>query len=319
MKTLLLALLALLLSVLSLHAHSHHDHDVTEKSIQEQLGYPADAKLLIIHADDLGIAHSQNIASFKAMEEGVVSSASIMMNTPWVLEVIQYAEDHPEADLGVHLTLTSEWDTYKTGPLAGKDQVPSLVDEHGYLYPSVAEFAAAAKLEEVETETRTQIDAALAAGIDVTHLDGHMGAMLATDEIAQLYIRLGQEYQLPLRLHEHYADNKSPELQEAAAAIPGKLVAAYGASPSDFPDGMADKYNQVLRDLQPGLNILVLHLGFDDPELQAITVNHPLWGAKWRQLDYDWAMSEEAKEIIAAENIILLEWREVRDKLFSNR
>lgn len=301
-----------LLAATPLLAHEH-------LTIQEQLGYPADAKLLIIHADDLGVAHSENIATFQALEEGVVTSASVMMPTPWAKEAALYAIENPDADLGVHITLTAEWETYKWGPMLGADTVPSLVDEHGHFHPDVATFSANAKLEELEAEVRSQIEAAQKAGIAFTHLDGHMGSMLATDEIAQLYFRLGKEYGVPVRLHQHHAhDSNNSELREAVVQMPGKVTTIQGAAPRDFPDGMAASYNQYLRELEPGLNLLVLHLGFDDDEMQAITVNHPLWGAKWRQADYDWSMSEEAKAIIKEEGIILVDWRLVKEKLFDS-
>lgn len=287
-------------------------------TVQERLGYPADAKLLIIHADDLGLSHGTNAASFRAMEQGVVTSASVMMTTPWVLEVVRYAETHPEADLGVHLTLTAEWKYFKWGPLLGRDGAPSLVTSQGYFHDNVPDFAAAAKLDEVEREIRAQVDRALALGIDVTHLDAHMGVMSATPDLLRLYLKIGDDYRLPVRLHRHAAERAGGDLDDVRAALanyPSALDAIHGAPPSTYPDGMAAYYHQVLRELKPGLNLLVLHLAFDDTEARAITVEHPLWGAAWRQIDTDWALDAETKRIIAEQGIILINHRELRDKL----
>lgn len=289
-----------------------------EQTIQERLGYPAEAKLLIIHGDDIGMSHAHNAATFAAMEKGVVTSASVMMPTPWVLEVVDYAKAHPEADIGVHLTLTSEWKYYKSGPMAGKDTVPSLVTPEGVFHDNVPDYAAAAALDEIEKEVRIQIDHALELGIDVTHLDGHMGVMTARDDIKALFLKLGHEYQLPLRVHSHAGESVSDaDLKALFDNYEAGLTSIHGAPTSAYPAGMADHYDRVLRELKPGLNMIVLHVAFDGPEMQAITVDHPFWGAQWRQIDYDWATAPETKRIIDEEGIILIDHREVRDKLFS--
>lgn len=297
-----------------LSAHAHEDHD--SNTVARQLGHPADAKLLIVHADDLGMSHSKNAATFAAMHDGVVTSASVMMPTPWVGEVVEVARQHPELDLGVHLTLTAEWKHYKWGPLLGADDVPSLVTPAGVFHDNVPDFAAAANAAEVEAEVRAQIERAYALGLDVTHLDGHMGAMLATDEIAEIYLRIGAEYKLPVRVHEHHGDRVDDlELRTRLAKYPVSYQITAGAPATTYPDGMIAYYNDFLRNLQPGLNLLVVHLGFDDPEMQAITVEHPLWGARWRQIDYDWSMSDETKAIIEEEGIILIDNRDLRNLL----
>src|SRR3954447_26069175 len=135
------------------------------KTVAERLGLPADTKLLILHADDLGVAHSVNAASFDALDKGAVSSASIMMPTPWVTEVATYARAHPDADLGLHLTLTAEWETYRWGSVAASDQVPSLLNPDGTMPNDVPPFIARAKPQEVERELRAQVERALALGI----------------------------------------------------------------------------------------------------------------------------------------------------------
>jgi chitin disaccharide deacetylase len=309
-----------LIAVASAVLLTHPALSADKLTIQEKLGYPPDAKLLIIHGDDLGMAHSANAATFKAMQDGVITSASIMMPTPWVLEVVRFAEANRKADLGVHLTLTAEWKHYKWGPLAGKDQVPSLVTKNGTFHESVADFAAAARLNEVEKEIRAQIDHAKALGIDVTHLDAHMGVLSATPELKALYVKIGNEYGLPVRLHRHAGDDVTDgDIKAVLRDYPANLDAIYGAPPETFPNGMQAYYQDVLRKLKPGLNMLVLHLAFDEPEAQAITVDHPLWGARWRQIDYDWAMNPETKRIIEEESIILLDSRRVRDRLFPRK
>lgn len=291
---------------------AHDEH----QTVQEKLGYPTEAKLLVIHGDDLGVGHSKNVATFRAMKEGVVTSASVMMPTPWVAEVLDYAKAHPEVDLGVHITLTAEWKHYKWGPLAGKDQVPSLVTEAGYFHESVPAFAAAAKVDEAEREVRTQIDHALALGFDMTHLDAHMGSLAATEEFLAMYMRVGAEYRLPIRLHAHKGEGVvNADLKAVLDNYPASFQLIEGAPPKSYPHGMGAYYDQVLRDLKPGLNLLVLHVAFDDEETNAIMVDNPLWGAKWRQIDYDWAMSADTKKIIEEEGIILIDSRILRDRL----
>src|SRR5580692_3263997 len=141
------------------------------KTVAERLGYPADAKLLIVHADDLAVAHSVDAASFDALDKGAVSSASIMIPCPWLTEVATYAKAHPDADLGLHLTLSSEWATYRWGSVASRDTVPTLFDPSGYLWSNVPDAITHLKPEEVEREIRAQIERALAMGIHPTHLD----------------------------------------------------------------------------------------------------------------------------------------------------
>ncbi|HEV7389082.1 MAG TPA: polysaccharide deacetylase family protein, partial [Gemmatimonadaceae bacterium] len=189
MRTVLRSLLALLLLAPALPAQT--------RTIAERLGYPRDAKLLILHADDLGAAHSINAATFDALDKGIISSASIMMPTPWVTEVAAYARAHPDADLGLHLTLTSEWQTYRWGTVASADKVASLVDSTGTLPDDIGPVSKRAKLPEVELEIRAQIERARALGIRPTHLDSHMGALFDTPALLTAYIKAGHEYHLP--------------------------------------------------------------------------------------------------------------------------
>ncbi len=151
----------------------------TQTTLQEQLGYSKTAKLLILHADDLGLAHSEDQASFYALEKSPARSANIMVPCPWFPEAAAYAMAHPKADLGLHLTITSEWKYLKWGPVAGKENVPHLVNQQGFLFSTVDSVLRSSNADEVEKELRAQIERAKQFGIDITHLDSHMGTLYA--------------------------------------------------------------------------------------------------------------------------------------------
>src|ERR1700704_4030458 len=167
------------------------------KTIAERRGHPASSKLLIIHADDLGAAHSIDVASFDALDKGAITSASIMVPTPWITEVAAYARAHPNADLGLHLTLTSEWETFRWGSVESADKVASLLDSAGTFPNDESLVAKNAKPAEAELEIRAQITRALAMGIRPTHLDSHMGSLFTTPALIATYVKVAHEYHLP--------------------------------------------------------------------------------------------------------------------------
>ena len=188
----------------------------TAKTLAERMGYPRDAKLLIVHADDLGMAHSINTASIKGLETGLVSSGSIMIPCSWLPEIATYARTHPEADLGLHLTLTSEWSLYRWGPVLTRDRVPSLFDANGYLYPLESEAAAHIDAKEAEAEIRAQIARAKALGIQPTHLDSHMGTLYQNKALFDTFLRVARENKLPIRV--------SKELVASTPFLPSLLT-----------------------------------------------------------------------------------------------
>lgn len=286
-----------------------------DKTIAERLGYPADAKLLIIHADDLGVAHSENRASIYALEKSPVNSASIMVPCPWFPEIVAYAKENPKMDLGLHLTLTSEWKYYKWGPVTSKDSVSSLMDKDGYFYPLVPDFVAHAKPEEVALELRNQIKRAYEFGIDVTHLDAHMGAAASTPDYIATYMELGREFHLPVLLDSRIhavEDAKIKSLIDESTVVMDYI---HSILPTDFEKGSAQYYTQLLRTLKPGITCLLIHLAYDDAEMQGIAVDHPEWGAAWRQADLDFFTSNECSQLLKENDIVLVTWREIRDKI----
>jgi chitin disaccharide deacetylase len=282
-----------------------------QQSLQEQLGYSKDTKLLIIHADDLGVAHSENKASFYALEEGSVNSASIMVPCPWFPEVAAYAATHPKTDFGLHLTLTSEWDFFKWGPVAGKETVPRLVNVHGYFFASVDSVIKSAAAAEVEKELRAQIEKAKQAGIDFTHLDSHMGTLYSGKEYLQVLLKLGKEYKVPVMLNQQILKGTGTEVDETAVVIND----IYVENPQSFAQGAEAYYTGILQSLQPGVHEIILHAAYNDGEMQAVTVNHPDYGAAWRQADFDFFTSERCKNLLQQNGIQLITWREIRDKL----
>jgi predicted glycoside hydrolase/deacetylase ChbG (UPF0249 family) len=277
-----------------------------QRNVAERLGLPADAKLLILHADDLGVAHSEDAASFAALDSGAVNSASIMIPTPWVSEVANYAKAHPNADLGLHLTLTAEWRTYKWGSIASRDSVPSLLDSTGYLPASERTVAERATIPDVERELRAQVERALALGFHPTHLDSHMGALFTKPELIATYVKVAHDYHLPfLMLH---GVEPRPPLAETDVVLNALVV----ADPSVAHDHWKEFYLNAIANLKPGLTEIIVHLGYDNSELRAVTVDHGEYGAAWRQRDYDVITSREFRQALRTHNVHLVTYRELQ-------
>jgi len=278
------------------------------KTVAERLGLPPDAKLLILHADDLGVAHSVNAASFDALDKGAISSASIMMPTPWVTEVAAYARQHPNADLGLHLTLTSEWLTYRWGSVESKDKVPSLVDSTGTFPSEVAPVVARAKPAEVERELRAQVERAMALGIRPTHLDSHMGALFTTPELLATYVKVAHDYRLPFLALKITPGGLPVPVAPKDVVLDAVII----AGPEVPRDQWKAFYVNAIATLKPGLTEMIVHLGHDDAELQAVTVDHEPYGSAWRQRDYDVVTSPEFRKALQDHKVTLVTWRELQ-------
>ena len=290
-----------------------------QKTVQERLGYPQDTRLLIIHADDVGVSQSENAATFFAMEKGSVSSASIMMPCPWMGDVADYARTHPNLDFGLHLTLTSEWKNYKWGTVTPVNQATSLLNKNGYLYSSVDSLYKFGRVEEVEKELRAQIERAKQFGIDPTHLDSHMGSLFASPEYLQILLKMGREYNVPVLLNKEgfkvaFKIDLDKYISDKDVLVDKILM----AEPKDFKSGMDKFYTGVLESLKPGLSCILLHAAYDNAEMRAISVEHPDYGAAWRQADFDFFTSKKCRDLLKKQNIKVITWREIRDKLYRN-
>jgi predicted glycoside hydrolase/deacetylase ChbG (UPF0249 family) len=300
-------LFAIVLSVLTFFTVAHAQES---KSIAERLGYPRDAKLLIVHADDLGMAHSVNAATIKAFETGLVNSASIMVPCPWLSEIAAYARANPQADLGLHLTLTSEWTSFRWGPVSSKDRVSSLLDKDGYFQLTESDAAAKADPKQVEMEITAQIEKARALGIQPTHLDSHMGTLYQSKELFEVFLRVARREKLPVRVAKAWfgrADFLPTVLSQDDVYIDRILDINQTVSANDW----ARFYSDAIRKLEPGVTEIVIHLAYDDAEMQGATINHPNWGAAWRQRDLEFFTSDAFRKLLQENQIKLITWREL--------
>ena len=302
----------LFLLALPLLIHSSTARAAETASLAERLGYKSTDKLLIVNGDDVGMCHSANLATIESLEKGSMRCATIMVPCPWFLEIADYAKSHPEKDFGIHLCHTSEWGKYRWGPVAPREQVPGLVDPLGYLWKSVEEVYANATPEQALIEGRAQIRRALAAGVDVTHIDSHMGTLQYSPDYMKSYLQLAVEFDLPVRMASQatLAGMGHPELRNQFAA---KGI----ISPDDFvfdqlkneKNGVKNFWLDVVKNLKPGVTELYIHAGLPNEELKAVTGS---WSTRAQQYEV-FTHDEEMKRLIADQKIILIGYKPLRD------
>jgi predicted glycoside hydrolase/deacetylase ChbG (UPF0249 family) len=289
---------------------------VTPATVQERLGYPQSARLLVIHADDSGMTHSENRATFEALEKGWITSSSILVPCPWFPEVVQFAKTHPDADFGVHMAVNSEWTGFRWGPVSSVDKVSSLVDAQGYFPPLESDVIAHAKPAEVETELRAQIERARNAGIKISHIDSHMATLIHTPEFVQVYQRLGQEYGLPTLFERSpevpfaLGTQTTPEFLKNAGkqAIVDRVISL---DPGVDAKDWLQAYEKLLAPLKPGVYEMIVHLAYDDEEMRGATWDHPNWGAAWRQHDLDVVRNPDFQKFLHDQGFILVKWKDL--------
>lgn len=286
--------------------------------LAERLGFAADDRVAVIHADDVGMCHAANTGAFEALDRGPATCGSLMVPCPWFQEAADRAREHGSYDLGVHLVLNAEWPHYRWGPVAGRRAVPSLLDDQGFLPRTSLETVQRAKPEEVEIELRAQIEAALAAGVDVTHIDSHMGTVFFPPFV-EIYGRLAIDYRLPLFAVRPSAevlervggglDHLAGVLDEVeAAGIP--LLANFCADSLGFAEGQGVRHNeQRLAKLVPGINYLICHPASDGEDLRAITPD----SAHCRDFERGFFGGEDGRAALAAAGVKTVGMRPIRD------
>ena len=310
------------------------------ENIAEKLGYHKDAKLLIIHGDDIGIAHSINIASFDGYKNNAINSGSAMIPSPWIKEVAEFLKENPNYDIGLHLTLTAEWKNYKWRGVSSSNEIPSLLNEYNVFYDNTSDVNINANPEEVRKELQAQIDYARSLGINPSHIDSHMGAVAVNKDIWRVYIEVGHKNKLVSMATKSRVLNLFDEdfpIPEYIVPV-NDIYMLYPGADRAFIESAAGEdiantlivndiykyedwyelYSNKIKSLQPGLNVFLLHLGYDNEELKGVTIDHPEYGARWRQLDFDVFNSDEIKELLIEEGIKLVTWGEIQDIIYKN-
>jgi predicted glycoside hydrolase/deacetylase ChbG (UPF0249 family) len=284
------------------------------ENLSELLGFNKDDKLLILHADDLGLSESVNLASFDALSNGYVNSASVMIPAPKTIEVANYFKDNPNADLGLHLTFTAEWKNYKWSGISPNDSIPSLINNKGDFFEKKKTFTIRANPLDVKKELQAQIDYAKSIGINPTHLDSHEGALFYSPEFFKIYIEVGNKNKLPVFVPQVLAPHFNSDFLK-----PNNLVVVnkmYMADKNVSFEDWSTYYIDILNNLNPGLNEIIVHLGYDDNEMQEITSQRIAFGSKWRNLDYAVVSSPEFKKVLTDNNIKLVTWKQIKNLLY---
>ena len=291
-----------------------------ERTYAERLGWPAGTKAVIFHVDDAGMSHDSNMGAKKAIEGGVATSLSIMMPCSWVPECAAWLKENPEVDAGVHLTLTSEWKSYRWGPVAGKPAVPGLVDEAGCLWHRVSDVVTHASADEVETEMRAQVDKALDMGIRPTHLDSHMGTCFQPFYIER-YVKIVIEKKIPVMMiggHMQHIGAEAAQFKPMVRALAQRLwdaglpvlddLVTQPTRARDY-EGRKNELIALLRDMKPGVTQIIVHCTEPTEVFSHISGSGTARAAELRLMT-----DPDVKAFIESEKIVLTTWRELQQR-----
>jgi len=294
--------------------------NAAQPTYAERLGWEPGARVVMFHCDDAGMSHASNLGAIESLEKGIVTSVSIMMPCPWVPEIIRYVKEHPQVDAGLHLTLNSEWNLYRWGPVAGKPAVPGLCDPDGYLWHPTQETARHGTPDEVEREIRAQIEKAEAMGLHPTHIDTHMGALAATSEFFDRYVKVGIEKQIPVLAiggHRSFARVENPmavkQLEERIkriwdAGLP--VIDDLHTASYEWKEGpKSGQFIAMLKNLKPGVTMVIVHCSRPTDEFPLITSSSHL-----RLEDLNAMLDPELRKTVEQEHIVLTSWRELKQR-----
>lgn len=284
-----------------------------ELTLAEKLGYKATDKLLIVNGDDCGMCHSANLATIDSMENGLMRSATIMVPCPWFPEIANYAKTHPNSDFGIHLTHTSEWRFYRWGPVAPKSEVPGLLDPEGYLWGDEEAVYKASNPKEALIEARAQIKKALAAGVDVTHIDSHMGTLQLNPAYLEVYLQLAEEFNVPVRmagaetLHRFGQNGLREKFAAKGIVFPDYFI--YDELPQAKTMGVKPFWTGIIKNLKPGVTELYIHASLATDESKAVSGS---WKTRFEEYQ-TFTTDPDIKKLIKDQGIILIGFKPLRD------
>jgi chitin disaccharide deacetylase len=275
-------------------------------------------KMLILNMDDIGMCAEANLAAQLYIEEGTVLSGSVMMPCNYADEFIEWAKKHPKVNLGVHLTLNSEWRNLRWGPLADREKVPSLLDYDGFFWNNVFQVATNAKPQEVETEIRAQIDKMISLGLQPSHIDTHMGSLYSSHALLEVFIKVAMEYQIPAniidianpKVFEVYRSEGYPVDTKAASLLQDytlpRLDYFTGIPGASSYEEKREKFFRMIDKLEPGLTKIVFHPSVESESLKSITNSwqQRVWEA---ELFFD----PEVIRYMKDNDVVITTWREV--------
>lgn len=287
----------------------------------EKLGFSNEDRVVIFHADDIGMCHASQAAYVDLIEAGIISSAAVMVPCAWFPATAQYCREnqvrHTHLDMGVHLTLTCEWSQYRWGPLSTRDAASGLLDDAGYFPCECGPVQEKGVVTAVYQELAAQFDQAVAAGIEPTHVDSHMGCVFHP-RFLQSYFQLAQERQVPammLRAHALAGEQLTPQervlFEEMLTALEESgfpLLDSIHMMPLDDPENRLQRAKAILDGLPVGVSYFIIHPAQDTPELRAIA---PDWAC--RAADYQLFLSEEWRQVVAQSGVKMIGWRALRD------
>ena len=287
--------------------------------VLKKLGFSDDDRVVIIHTDDIGMCQASVSAFAEMVDYGLISSGAVMVPCPWFLEAAEYAASHPSADIGVHLTLTSEWDTYRWGPLSTRDPESGLMDDQGYFHKTSEAVWQHADPDTAIAELNLQVQRAIDAGMTLTHIDTHMGSV-AHPTLIPGYVQLATKFGLPLMIPRMSAEElmvNQDVLSETAQMIAGmiQMLEEMGLPLLDRLSGLelvdaTDRFEQAkqaLGSLQPGLTHFIIHPSKDTPELRRITDS---WAC--RVADYETFTSDATRQFIEREGIQVIGYADLK-------